>query len=162
MITLPDKSFKSSIRLSQVYGSMTKVNMLKICKKLDIYVSPNLHKDKTAARVAEAVLDDPISVLYALSKNELELLDEFVKAGANQYIVRKERKTAYMLQKLGLVVTYIDDEKGEWHMLMPDSVREALAPNYALYLKVAQNGGKGPSPRDLRMMSALGHLYDEK
>lgn len=69
MITLPDKSFKSSsIRLSQVYRSMTKVNMLKICKKLDIYVSPNLHKDKTAARVAEAVFDDPISVLYALQQ----------------------------------------------------------------------------------------------
>ena len=45
MIVLPDtKSFDSSIRLIQLVGGVTKVNMLKVCDKLDLYVSPNLKK----------------------------------------------------------------------------------------------------------------------
>lgn len=46
MIVLPDtKTFDSSIRLVQLVGGVTKVNMLKVCDKLDLYVSPNLKKD---------------------------------------------------------------------------------------------------------------------
>ena len=40
MIVLPDtKSFDSSIRLVQLVGGVTKANMLKVCDKLDLYVS---------------------------------------------------------------------------------------------------------------------------
>ena len=52
--------------------------------------------------------------------------------------VRKARKMPYKLQKFGLVVTYIDEVKGEWHMLMPDAVREAFAPCYRDYLDMAE------------------------
>lgn len=45
------------------------------------------------------------------------MVDEFVKADANTYVVRKMRKTQYKLQKLYLVVTYEDKETQEWHML---------------------------------------------
>ena len=52
MIVLPDtKTFDSSIRLVQLLNSTTKVNMLKACDKLDLYVSPNLKKDETARRI---------------------------------------------------------------------------------------------------------------
>ena len=50
MIVLPDtKTFDSSIRLVQLVGGVTKVNMLKVCDKLDLYVSPNLKKDRRHA-----------------------------------------------------------------------------------------------------------------
>ena len=49
---------------------------------------------------------------------------------ANTYVVRKMRKTQYKLQKLYLVATYCDEEKQEWHMLLPDELREALSSNY--------------------------------
>lgn len=53
MITLPNKDFKSSnIMLQQIINSTTKVKMLKVCKKFDLYVSPNLRKDETSRRVA--------------------------------------------------------------------------------------------------------------
>lgn len=37
------------------------------------------------------------------------MIDEFVKGGANTYVVRKIRKTQYKLQKLYLVATYCDE-----------------------------------------------------
>ena len=46
MIVLPDtKTLDSSIRLVQLVGGVTKVKMLKVSDKLDLYVSPNLKKD---------------------------------------------------------------------------------------------------------------------
>ena len=84
MIVLPDtKTFDSSIRLVQLVGGVTKANMLKVCDKLDLYVSPNLKKDETARRVAQELLDSPIEILSNLNKQELQIIDEFVKGGAN-------------------------------------------------------------------------------
>lgn len=46
MIVLPDTTtFGSCIRLVQPVWEQSKVNMLKIYDKLDLYVSPNLKKD---------------------------------------------------------------------------------------------------------------------
>lgn len=76
---------------------MTKVEMLKICNKLELYVSPNLKKDETARRVAREILDNPCDVLHVLNKQELQLVDEFVTSGPNHYAVRKMRNTFYKL-----------------------------------------------------------------
>lgn len=45
MIALPDtKTFYSSMRLVQLEGGITKAEMLKVCDKFGLYVSPNLRK----------------------------------------------------------------------------------------------------------------------
>ena len=156
MITIPNKDFKSSnIMLQQIINSTTKVKMLKVCKKFDLYVSPNLRKDETSRRIALEVMDNPIEILSRLSKTELQILDEFVRGGDDTYVVRKQRKTPYILQKYLLVVTYCDDEKNEWHMLMPAELRESLAPNLPFFLDCAMKGVKAPSAKELRIMSAL-------
>ena len=144
-----------SIRLVQLLNSTTKVNMLKACDKLDLYVSPNLKKDETARRIAQEMLDNPIEILSRLNKQELQIVDEFVKGDANTYVVRKMRKTQYKLQKLYLVVTYEDKETQEWHMLMADELRETLSSNYKFYLDLAEKGQKGPTAKQLRMMAAM-------
>lgn len=77
--------------------------------------------------MADEILENPLAVLCSLSKTELQLIDEFVKAGPNKYIARKMRKTYYKLQKFSLILTYEDFEAGEWKMLMPDCVRESLS-----------------------------------
>ena len=156
MITLPSKNYTAdAIRLSQILSSTTKVNMLKVSKKFDLYVSLNLKKDETARRIANEVIDNPIEIISRLSKAELQILDEFVKGDDNTYVVRKERKTPYILQKYYMVVTYCDDKKGEWHMLMPAELRKALSDDYKVYLDLALQGKKGPSAKDLRMMAAI-------
>ena len=158
MITIKHTNFKSSIALADILAVKTKVEMLKIGDKLDLYVSPNLKKEETARRLASEILHHPINVLSQLCKSELQLLDKIEKAGPNQYIVVKQRKTLYKLQKFALVLTYEDNEKGEWHLLMPDCVRESLATSYPAYLQMAERGVKSPSPKELRMMSFMQRL----
>lgn len=129
--------------------------MLKVCDKFDLYVSPNLKKDETARRTAQEMLYNPIEILSRLNKQKLQMVDEFVKGDANTYVVRKMRKTQYKLQKLYLVATYEDKETREWHMLMPDELREVLSKDYKFYLDLAEKGLKGPTPKQLRMMAAM-------
>ncbi len=163
MITLPDKTYMAEdISLSQILASTTKVNMLKVCKKFNLYVSPNLTKDETARRIANETIANPIEILSRLSKTELQIIDEFVKGDNTTYVVRKKRKSAYILQKYYLVVTYCDEEKQEWHLLMPSELRKALSTNYNFYLDLALQGKKGPSAKDLRMMNFMSRLYGEK
>ena len=73
----------------------------------------------------------------------------------NTYVVRKMRKTQYKLQKLYLVATYCDEEKQEWHMQMPDELRESLSSNYKSYFDLSEKGQKGPTAKQLRMMAAM-------
>ena len=160
MITIPNTNYKSGdISLVQILNSTTKVNMLKVLKKFDLYASPNLKKDETARRVAAEVINNPIEILSRLSKVELQIVDEFVKGGDDTYIVRKERKTAYILQKYYLVVTYCDQAKGEWHMMMPKALRESLATSLPFFLDCAMKGVKAPSAKELRMMSAMREFF---
>lgn len=163
MITLPNATYTADgIFLSQIFNSTTKVNMLKVCKKFDLYVSPNLKKDETARRLANEVIDNPIEILSRLSKSELQIIDEFVAGDNNTYVVRKQRKTPYILQKYYLVVTYCDNENNEWRMLMPSELRNALSTDYKPYLDLTLQGKKGPSAKDLRMMAFMRKLYGDQ
>ena len=78
----------------QLVGGVIKANMLKVCDKLDLYVSPNLKKDETARRVAQKLLDSPIEILSNLNKQELQIIDEFVKGGANAYVFARCAKSS--------------------------------------------------------------------
>lgn len=93
-----------------------------------------------------------------MSKSELQLVDEFVKAGPNQYITKKMRKTYYKLQKYSLILTYEDLEVGEWKMLMPDIVRESLVVSLPAILSIVEKTGKAPKYKDLRMLAFLNTL----
>lgn len=161
MITIKNTQFTSDISLASILNVMTKVEMLKICNKLELYVSPNLKKAETARRVSQEILQNPDDVLHVLNKQELQMVDEFCKAGANHYAVRKARKMPYMLQKFGLVLTYKDIAADEWHMLMPDAVRESLGPYYKDYLELAEAGKKLPSKKQLRLMEAMRSIMGE-
>lgn len=158
MITIKNTDFTSSLSLAAVLAVRTKEQMLDTCKKLDLYVSPNIRKDEMAHRLAAEILDYPLAVLCSLGKNELQLVQEFVQAGPNQYIVRKMRKTPYKLQKFSLILTYEDFDKMEWHMLMPDCVRESLQPSLPALLALVEQIGKVPSYKDIRRMMFMHSL----
>ena len=158
MITIKNTSFTSNVSLSAIMNCTTKVNMLKICKSLDLYVSPNLKKDETARRLANEIIENINYVLCSLCKNELELVEEFVKAGPNAYVERKMRKTYYKLQKFNLVLTYEDEANDKWVMLMPNSVREAFAETYQYFLERAKQGKERLIPKDIRFMGLIGEL----
>ena len=87
MITISNTDFKSNISLSSILTVKTKADMLSVCKKLDLYVSPNLKKEETARRLAIEMLEYPMNVLAQFCKAELQLLDKLIKAGANEYVM---------------------------------------------------------------------------
>ena len=159
MITIHDTSFTSNIDLAKLLAIMSKEKLAKISDKLDFYVSKNIKKEEMARRLAYAMLDAPDNILLQLSKTELEIIDEFVKAGANHYAVRKMRKTYYKLQNWGLVLTYEDEEAGKWHLLMPDCVCEVFAQHYQIFYDMAMKGIKRPSLREYRFMSLMYDLH---
>jgi hypothetical protein len=127
-----------------------------------LYVSPNLKKNETVRRIAQEMLDNPIEILSRLNKQELQIVDDFVKGDACTYVVRKMRKTQYKLQQLYLVATYVDKETQEWHMLMPSELTKALSTSLNFCLDMANKGIKAPSAKQLRMMSALGQFLGGK
>lgn len=158
MVTIKDKSFKSAQKLSSILYVMKKDALLKIANRLDFYVSPNITKDKIASRLAASMLAEPIEIVSRLSKTELLLLDELINAGPDTYVEKKLRKSPYMLQKWGLVLTHEDEVNGKWYLLMPDEVREVLSTVAASYIAMAKEGKKGPSAKDLRMTSFMADL----
>lgn len=158
MVQIEDKTMTSDFSLESILYSKKKENLLKVAKRLDFWISPNVTKAKVAKRLADDMLENPMEIITRLSKSELLLLDEFLKAGSNAYIEKKPRKTEYMLQKWGLVVTYDDIENNKWYMLMPDEVREALIKVAEPYITLAKEGKKGPSAKELRMMSMFSDL----
>lgn len=158
MVTIDNTDFASNHDLADILVCKTKEAMAKIAHRLDLYVSPNIAKAKMAARLAQEMLENPIEIVSRLSKTELLLLEEFLIADPGTYIIKKARKTEYMLQKLCLVLTYEDAAAGKWHLLMPDEVRGALMKDAFPYIEMAKAGRKGPSAKELRMRSFMTDL----
>ena len=148
--------------MEDILAVQARVELLEIIDKLGLYVSLNLKKEETVQRVAQELLENPIAILSKLSKKELELLDELVRVGSNSYVTRKIREKEYKLQKYCLVLTHIDDEKDEWHILMPDSVREALSSDLPFYIEMAEQDKKGPTLKKLRKLSLLNRMKGEE
>lgn len=157
-ITIKNKNFSSAQKLASILYVIKKEDLLKIAKRLDFWISPNVSKDKTATRLAEAILSNPIEVVSRLSKTELLILEEILDAGPNAYIEKKLRKTPYMLQKWGLVLTYEDEAAGKWYLLMPDEVRQAMEECARPYIALAKEDKPRPSAKELRLRSVLTDL----
>lgn len=163
MVIISNKAdHTSDIALADLYYRMTKPQMLKIAGKLSIPVSGNLWRYETAKRIGQAVLDYPECVLCSLSKAEHGLLQRFIEAGPNTYVVTKTRKMPYKLQRLGLVMTYVDEGNDEWHMLMPDTVREALGSFGTYFTDLIKAGKRLPSLREVLLNRIWHRMYGVK
>ena len=75
MITIDNTAFTSGISFPDILAVQTKAVLLQICKKLDLYVSPNLKKAETVHRVAVAMMTNPINILSILNKQELLIVN---------------------------------------------------------------------------------------
>ena len=75
MITIDNTAFSSGISIPDILAGQTKAELLQICKKLDLYVSPNLKKDETVHRVAATMMTNPINILSVLNKQELLIVN---------------------------------------------------------------------------------------
>ena len=104
------------------------------------------------------MLAEPIEIVSRLSKTGLLLFEELIKVGPDTYLEKKMRKSPFMLQKWGLVLTFEDEANGKWYLLMHDEVREKLSPIRASYIEMAKAGKNGPSAKDLRIASFIAEI----
>lgn len=155
MISLSSLNYTSDIKMTDALSGTTKSEMFKIVRKLDLFVSQDLDGEELVTRFAEELIKADIEILCTLDKQELKIVEEFVNGGPNTHVVRKIRTKPYLLQKYCLVLTYCDEENKQWHLLMPDVIRESLAKRLPYFLDLAKSGLKPASARQIRLAAAV-------
>lgn len=155
MIAIPNSDYTSDIKMTDALSGVTKSEMFKIVKKLDLFVRQDLDGEELVTRFAEELIKADIEILCALDKHELKIVEEFVNGGPNTHVVRKMRIKPYLLQKYCLVLTYCEEENKQWHLLMPDEIRESLSKRLPYFLDFAKRGLKPASPRQVRLAAAV-------
>ena len=109
MITIPNIDYTSDIKMTDALSGVTKPEMFKIVRKLELFVSKDLDGEELVTRFAEELIKADIEILCTLDKQELKIVEEFVKCSKNTHVVRKMRTKPYLLQKYCLVLTYCDE-----------------------------------------------------
>lgn len=155
MITIPNIDYTSDIKMTDALSGVTKSEMFKIVKKLDLFVRQDLDGEELVTRFAEELIKADIEILCTLDKHELKIVEEFVNGGPNTHVVRKMRIKPYLLQKYCLVLTYCDEENKQWHLIMPDEIRESLSKRLPYFLDPAKRGLKPASPRQIRLAAVV-------
>lgn len=141
--------------MTDALSGATKSEMFKIIRKLDLFVNQELDGEELVTRFAVELIKADIEILCALDKQELKIVEEFVNGGPNTHVLRKMRIKPYLLQKYYLVLTYCDEETKQWHLLMPDEMRESLAKRLPYFLDLAKRGLKPASARQIRLDAAV-------
>lgn len=72
MISLPNLNYTSDIRMTDALSGATKSEMLKIVRKLDLFVSQDLDGEELVTRFVEELIKADIEILCALDKQELK------------------------------------------------------------------------------------------
>lgn len=134
-VSLPDKTFTSQILLVDILSAFPPEYLERIRSVLGIKPERIQYSSgvKSEVRVTPSSLErimlkNPDRLYRAVIKTKADaaLLDEFLESSPDKYIIRKAGARFFKLQSLGLVATYKHIDNNEWHMLMPDDVRQAL------------------------------------
>lgn len=158
MLTIKTKTFKTNVSLSSLLSYFTKEELQKFADKIDVYLAHSYRKNKQAAVLAGEIINDPLTTLRLLSKKEIGIVKRIVEAGANTGVkVKKMPKSIYKLQKLYLVISYVD--KDSYLFFMPDELRESFAkmmsdPDFEALQSM--------TAKQERMYDMMAWIYDEK
>jgi len=153
-----------TIKHNQSYSKTSdtyKSNLLIVNKETLLYIASlyglKLPKSDTKDKLAEAlstyVLSSPEKVLELLSSKELEVLKDFVKAGADTHVVRPNRKFYHTMRGLLLVSVCHNKQERKLYFLLPDELRELFAPLLDKQLKEARKREKAAKEASLKKPS---------
>ena len=107
---------------------VNKETLLFIAGRFGISLPKSYSKEKTAEKLSDYVLKNPMKCLEQLSVKELEVLKEAVKAGADTHIVRPNRRFYDAMRQLLLVSTFHHKKERKLYFLLPDELRDLFAP----------------------------------
>lgn len=155
MLVIPDKTYTADITLEDILSYFPKPYLQSICRRTSLFVNERIRTDETARRLAIEILTHPEEVLSSLNMDDLLLAKELL---SSSYVERTPSDKFYKLQTLGLVVTYENANHDRWYILMPSSLRKAIAAYVPLYIMCAEKGLSYPSTRNKRIAELMNLL----
>lgn len=155
MVVIPDMTYTADISLEDILSYFPKQYLLSICRRTSLSVNERIRTDETVRRLSMEILTHPEEVLSSLGKDDLLLVKDLL---SDTYVERKPIEKYYRLQTLGLVVTYENAKHDTWQILMPSTLREAVAPYVPLFILCAENGLSYPSTRNKRIAELMNLL----
>lgn len=125
MTTLRNEPLSDDLSIGELAKYDSKANMLETFRLIGVGVAKSW--DKTDLATGMDMVFDQTPALFAniLPKEEGMLLASLLDRKQDEYVTSPADKSKFlMLQKLHLVVTY--EDKGTWHLYMPDQIRQRL------------------------------------
>lgn len=124
------KKYHGSYKLSDRLSSRTKAELARMSDFLGINVPARLKKDEYADALAQEILSEPENWLVRLSRYELQLMQQLVKAGKDGSV----SDTLLQIRLPAITMGFLNDERDEadhtvWHYTMPDELRKAVEPH---------------------------------
>lgn len=107
---------------------VNKDTLLHVAGMYGLKVPKSHTKERMAGTIADFVLSNPETCLEKLSVKELDVLKDFVKAGADTHVVRPVRKFYKTMRELLLVSVCHNKKERKLYFLLPDELRELFAP----------------------------------
>lgn len=131
MITLRKKPYVDTLSLTDMMTYDTKANIIEHCKIANIDIPQRWRKAEIGEALRDIFFHDSHWTIRLLPDEEITMLKQLLSLNVEEYITYPRNDAKYLLmQKLHLVVTY--EAPTEWHIYMPNSIREILKDSFQL------------------------------
>lgn len=131
MITLRKKPYVDTLSLTDMMTFDTKANIIEHCKIANIDIPQRWRKAEIGEALRDIFFHDPHWTIKRLPDEEIAMLKQLLSLGVDECITCPRNDAKYLLmQKLHLVVTY--ETPTEWHIYMPNSIREILKDSFLI------------------------------
>lgn len=125
MIILRRKPFIDDLSLCDTIAIDTKANMLEHCRLINLDIPKSWRKAEIVDAMADFFKTAPLITVSHLPEAEKAILNRLLKLSSDAYVTHPRNDSQYLLlQDLHLVITY--ETPTEWHLFMPDCIREIL------------------------------------
>ena len=125
MIILRRKPFIDDLSLCDTIAIDTKANMLEHCRLINLDIPKSWCKAEIVDAMADFFKTAPLITVSHLPEAEKAILNRLLKLSSDAYVTHPRNDSQYLLlQDLHLVITY--ETPTEWHLFMPDCIREIL------------------------------------
>ena len=150
-----------SVQLFHTLHSMKKTDLRDLCKVLGCKIPANEDKFTHINRLRYYIEDHPVEILAKLDLEELNIIDEMVQKDTTT-VVRPIPTDYNKLQLYGLVATYEDLERQEWHYFMELNLVDIFANYYKVFLLHLTETGQHLTTEEFDALVQLSMLPEEE
>ncbi len=139
MITLRHPEFGTHVNLEFLLTFDTRANLYDGIKSLKLKGYSKFSKEGLIDEITYWLLHDTKLIIFDWLLEELRLIKRLVDAGPDNYVeVPIPENEYYLIPRCYFVVTYHDEERNTYCLMMPDDVREACSGCIDVPLKIAE------------------------